>query len=66
MALKKIPKRSVILFMVDAGDPSLKPLSDWKDLWRGRPLAERTTLPTRYGDPKLEFPPACFDRLFAS
>lgn len=49
-----------------AGDPSLKPLNDWKDLWRGRPLAERTTLPTRYGDPKLEFPPACFDRLFAS
>ena len=49
-----------------AGDPSLKPLKDWKDLWRGRPLAERTTLPTRYGDPKLEFPPACFDRLFAS
>lgn len=49
-----------------AGDPSLKPLKDWKDLWRGRPLAERTTVPTRYGDPALEFPPACFDRLFAS
>ena len=49
-----------------AGDASLKPLKDWKDLWRGRPLAERTTVPTRYGDPALEFPPACFDRLFAS
>ena len=49
-----------------AGDPSLQPLKEWKDLWRGRPLADRTTLPTRYGDPALEFPPACFDRLFAS
>ena len=49
-----------------AGDISLKPLKDWKDLWRGRPLHERTTVPTRYGDPALEFPPACFDRLFAS
>jgi endonuclease/exonuclease/phosphatase family metal-dependent hydrolase len=49
-----------------AGDPSLKPLKQWKDLWLGRPLAERTTLPTRYGDPALEFPPACFDRLLAS
>lgn len=49
-----------------AGDPSLKPLKEWKDLWRGRPLAERTTVPTRYGDPALEFPPACFDRWFAS
>ena len=49
-----------------AGDASLKPLKEWRDLWRGRPLAERTTVPTRYGDPALEFPPACFDRLFAS
>lgn len=49
-----------------AGDRSLRPLKDWKDLWRGRPLIERTTVPTRYGDPALEFPPACFDRLFAS
>ena len=49
-----------------AGDASLKPLKEWKDLWRGRPLTERTTVPTRYGDPALEFPPACFDRLFAS
>lgn len=49
-----------------AGDVSLKPLGGWKDLWRGRPIRERTTVPTRYGDPALEFPPACFDRLFVS
>ena len=49
-----------------AGDESLAPLREWKDLWRGRPLHERITIPTRYGEPALEFPPACFDRLFAS
>ncbi len=48
-----------------AGDWSLSPLRGWRDLWRGRPLPERTTVPTRYGDPATEFPPACFDRIFA-
>ncbi|HMP76679.1 MAG TPA: hypothetical protein PKE12_10335 [Kiritimatiellia bacterium] len=48
-----------------AGDWSLNPLRGWRDLWRGRPLHERTTVPTRYGDPALEFPPAAFDRIYA-
>ena len=47
-------------------DPTFRPLRGWVDLWRGRPLAERTTLPTRRGDPALEFPPVTFDRFFAS
>lgn len=48
------------------GDWSLNPLRSWADLWRGTPLHERTTIPTRYGDPSLEFPPACFDRVYAA
>lgn len=47
-------------------DVSLKPLASMVDLWRGRPIKERTTIPTRYGDPELVFPPAAFDRIFAS
>ena len=47
-------------------DPTLRPLKDWVDLWHGRPLAERITLPTRYGDPALVFPPATFDRFVVS
>lgn len=54
-----------------ADDPSLAPLAGgYIDLWRGRPLAERTTIPTRQagatGDPLLVFPPSAFDRVFAS
>ena len=51
-----------------AGDPSLLPLAGaYADLWLGRPIEERTTLPTRAaGDPALVFRPACFDRVFAS
>ncbi len=49
-----------------ASDRSLEPLRGWLDLWRGRPLAERVTLPTRRGDPMLVFPPVTFDRFFAS
>ena len=49
-----------------AKDPTFKPMRGWMDLWLGRPLAERTTLPTRHGDPALEFPPVTFDRFFAS
>ena len=54
-----------------AADPSLAPLAGaFDDLWRGRPLAERITIPTRQagpdGDPLLVFPPAAFDRVFAS
>lgn len=45
---------------------TLEPLKGWMDLWKGRPLAERMTLPTRYGDPTQEFPPITFDRFFAS
>lgn len=47
-------------------DWSLAPLRGWADLWRGTPLDARTTVPTRYGDPEREFPPACFDRIFAA
>ena len=54
-----------------AADPSLDPLAGaYLDLWRGRPIAERTTIPTRLpgpdGDPLMVFPPAAFDRVFAS
>ena len=49
-----------------ADDTSFRPLANWVDLWRGRPLPERTTIPTRVGDPALEFPPAAFDRIFVS
>ena len=54
-----------------AADPSLEPLAGaFADLWRGRPIEERTTIPTRQagetGDPLLVFPPAAFDRVFAS
>lgn len=51
-----------------AADPSLLPLAGaYSDLWLGRPLEERTTLPARAaGDPALVFRPACFDRIFAS
>lgn len=48
------------------GDPSLGPLDDFIDLWAGRPLEERITVPTRYGDPNLEFPPVAFDRFYVS
>ena len=36
------------------------------DLWAGRPLEERITIPARRGDPDLEFPSACFDRMIVS
>ena len=49
-----------------ARDYSLRPVRDWIDLWRGVPLAERVTVPTRRGDPELEFPPAAFDRFIVS
>jgi endonuclease/exonuclease/phosphatase family metal-dependent hydrolase len=49
-----------------ADDWSLSPLNGWADLWRGAPIHARVTLPTRYGDPMREFPPASFDRIFAA
>jgi endonuclease/exonuclease/phosphatase family metal-dependent hydrolase len=49
-----------------ARDPTLHPLADWVDLWRGRPISERETIPTRYGDPAQVFPPAAFDRFVVS
>jgi endonuclease/exonuclease/phosphatase family metal-dependent hydrolase len=47
-------------------DDSLAPVDDWADLWAGRPLDERVTIPTRRGDPELEYPAACFDRIVVS
>ncbi|NLG33956.1 MAG: hypothetical protein GX548_01240 [Lentisphaerae bacterium] len=51
-----------------ATDPSLTPLEGaYADLWLGRPIGERTTIPTRHaGDTNLVFPPSAFDRVFAS
>ena len=49
-----------------ASDVTLQPLTGWVDLWRGVPLAERVTLPTRLGDPAQLFPPVTFDRFYAS
>jgi len=49
-----------------AADTSLKAFEDWDDLWRGRPLEERVTIPTRAGDPALAFPAAAFDRIIVS
>ena len=54
-----------------AADPSLQPLAGaFMDLWLGRPIEERTTIPTRHpgetGDPLMVFPPSAFDRVFAS
>jgi endonuclease/exonuclease/phosphatase family metal-dependent hydrolase len=47
-------------------DSSLQPLSDWHDLWTGRSISERTTIPARMGDPDRMFPSAAFDRIIAS
>jgi endonuclease/exonuclease/phosphatase family metal-dependent hydrolase len=47
-------------------DTSLEPVSDWVDLWRGSPMDVRVTVPTRHGDPALEFPPASFDRFIVA
>ncbi|MBU4459466.1 MAG: endonuclease/exonuclease/phosphatase family protein [Verrucomicrobia bacterium] len=49
-----------------ANDPTLDAFRDWIDLWRGRPLAERGTCPTRVGDPTRVFPPAAFDRILVA
>lgn len=54
-----------------ADDPSLLALAGgYTDLWLGRPIEERTTIPTRQagpnGDTNLVFRPAAFDRIFAS
>lgn len=49
-----------------ADDPTLDAFRGWIDLWRGRPLSERGTCPTRRGDPTREFPPAAFDRILVA
>jgi endonuclease/exonuclease/phosphatase family metal-dependent hydrolase len=49
-----------------ANDTSFAPLRDWVDVWRQAPAPDRVTVPTRIGDPTLEFPPAAFDRFFVS
>lgn len=47
-----------------ADDPTWQVLTDWRDLWREHPQAATIhTIPTRYGDAKLQFPPALFDRV---
>lgn len=49
------------------GDPTWRVLTDWSDLWSEHPsVYERHTIPTRFGDPRLEFPPALFDRVLAN
>lgn len=47
-------------------DPSLEALNDMIDTWKGRALEERITVPTRRGDPAMEFPPVAFDRFYAT
>lgn len=49
-----------------AQDATLAPLAQWIDLWKDQPAVARVTVPTRLGDPALEFPPAAFDRFYAS
>ncbi|HMO50002.1 MAG TPA: hypothetical protein PKE26_04140 [Kiritimatiellia bacterium] len=50
-----------------ADDPTLRVLSDWHDLWLEHPdSATIITVPTRYGDPAKEFPPALFDRVLVN
>lgn len=49
-----------------ASDSSFRPLAGWVDIWLGHPMPARATMPTRRGDPALEFPPATFDRIFVS
>ena len=49
-----------------ADDPSLDPVKDWIDLWKGVPLAERITIPTRHGDRTREYDSATFDRIIGS
>lgn len=77
-ALRNHPAQTATLILGDtnvdpetpqfADDPSLWPLQGgYTDLWLGRPLEERTTIPTRHaGDTNLVFPPSAFDRIFAS
>jgi len=79
--LQNDPRKTSIVILGDtnvdpdtpqfADDPSLEPLvGSYVDLWRGRPIEERTTIPTRHagetGDPLMSFPPAAFDRVFVS
>ena len=47
-------------------DETMEPLADWNDLWLGRPIEERATIPTRMGNPSEEYPPASFDRFVVS
>jgi endonuclease/exonuclease/phosphatase family metal-dependent hydrolase len=47
-------------------DKSLEAVADWADLWKGVPMAQRITIPTRHGNPEQVFPPATFDRFIVS
>lgn len=50
-----------------AGDPTWQVLTNWHDLWSERPdVAAVFSIPTRFGDPRLEYPPALFDRVLAA
>ena len=79
--LQNMPRSTATLILGDtnvdpdsiqfANDPSLEPLAGaYGDLWRGLPIEERTTIPTRLagetGDTNLVFDPSAFDRVFAS
>ena len=79
--LQNMPRSTATLLLGDtnvdpdtpqfADDPSLAPLAGaYEDLWRGLPIEERTTIPTRQagpaGDTNLVFAPSAFDRVFAS
>ncbi len=47
-----------------ADDPTLGVIGHWHDMWAEHPdVATIITVPTRYGDPYREFPPALFDRI---
>jgi len=47
------------------GDDSLVAFNEWTDLWSGRSIEERTTLPTRLEKGK-KYPPVAFDRFLVS
>jgi len=48
-------------------DPTIKILSGWTDVWSSHPDVKNIhTVPTRYGDPRRQFPPALFDRIIAN
>jgi len=47
-------------------DPTFQPLIDWVDLWLGRPIETRTTIPPRGQGEERRFSPQGFDRFIVS